>query len=217
MMTKWWASLLSCLVSVLLVVVTSGCKSSSEATSDYDTLPKLREYTPPQLPEGATLAREKTEVLLSLRIDEEGNVQRASVLKSSGDSQVDSAALEAAKTWKYTPASKGGKPLPIVIEQKVTFATKLTESITFYEIVVDRKDLADSLWKILDAGGDFSEVASKFSTDPSATQGGLRENVKFEALPDILRTALDRLTPDQTSHPVELPDGKYAIVKKLKG
>jgi protein TonB len=214
MKTKWWASLLSCFVSVLLVAVMSGCKSSSEASSDYDTLPKLREYTPPQLPETATLSREKTEVLLSLRIDEEGNVQRASVLKSSAESQVDSAALAAARTWKYFPASKAGKPLPIVIEQKVAFATRLTESVTFYEIVVDRKSLADSLWKILDEGRDFSEVALKFSAAPSAAQGGLRENVRYDVVPDILRTTLDRLTSGHMSYPIELPDGNYAIVKK---
>jgi protein TonB len=216
MKTKWWASLLSCLASVLLIAVMSGCKSSSEATSDYDTLPKLREYTPPQLPETAALSREKTEVMLSLRIDEDGNVQRASVLRSSGEDQLDSAALAAARTWKYYPASKAGKPLPIVIEQKVSFATKLTTSVSFYEIVVDRKDLADSLWKILDTGGEFSQVASKFSTASSAAQGGRRENVSYNVLPNVLRTTLNRLSPGHISHPIELPDGKYAIVEKAK-
>jgi len=217
MKTNWWVSLLSFLVSVLLVTIMNGCKSSAELTEDYDTLPKLREYTPPQLPEKTLLSREKAEVLLSLRIDEEGNVRRASVLKTSGEAPLDSAAVAAARSWKYSPASKAGKALPIVIEQKVSFAAKLTESTSFYEIVVDRKDLADSLWKILDMGGDFSGIAAKFSTAPSATHGGLRENARYDALPDILRVTLDRLSAGRMSNPVELPDGKYTIVKKSKG
>jgi TonB family protein len=217
MKTHRWASLLSFLVSALLVTIMSGCKSSGELTEDYDTLPKLREYTPPQLPEKTLLSREKAEVLLSLRIDEEGNVRRASVLRTSGEAPLDSAAVAAARSWKYYPASKAGKPLPIVIEQKVSFATKLTESISFYEIVVDTKELADSLWGVLNAGGDFSEVAAKFSTAPTATNKGLRDNVRYDAMPNILRVTLDRLSAGNMSNPVELPDGKYTIVKKSKG
>lgn len=209
-----WLFLLSFFVSALLITIMGGCKGSGEMTEDYDTLPKLREYTPPQFPETARLSIEKAEVLLSLRVDEEGIVRRATVLRSSGEDQLDSAAIAAARTWKYSPASKAGKPLPIVIEQKVSFATKLTESISFYEIVVDRKDLADSLWKILDAGGNFSEVAAKFSMAPTAPDKGLRENVRYDALPGVLRSVLDKLGTGGLSKPIELPDGKYAIVKK---
>ncbi|MGA9363185.1 MAG: TonB family protein [Bacteroidota bacterium] len=209
-----WALFLSFFVSALLITIMGGCKGSGEMTEDYDTLPKLREYTPPQFPETATVTKEKAEVRLNLRIDEEGNVRRATVLRSSGDDQLDSAAIAAARTWKYYPASKAGKPLPIVIEQKVSFATKVTESISFYEIVVDRKDLADSLWKVLDAGGDFSEIAVKFSMAPTAPDKGLRENVRYDALPDVLRSTLDKLGAGAMSKPIELPDGKYAIVKK---
>jgi len=214
MKTRQWVSLLSIFAGALMVTVMNGCKSSSELTEDYDTLPKLREYTPPEFPETVSLSKEKAEVLLNLRIDEEGNVRRATVLRSSGEEQLDSAAIAAARTWKYTPASKAGKPLPITIEQKVSFATKPTELISFYEIVVDRKELADSLWKVLVEGADFPEIAAKFSVASTAANKGLREDVRYDALPRILRVALDKLGAGEMSKPVELPNGKYTIVKK---
>jgi TonB family protein len=204
------------LFCTLALVIFVGCSGSSAVMEDYDTFPKLREYTLPVFPETTLLSKEKAELLLSLRIDEEGNVRRVAVLKSSGDPQLDSAAVTAAWNWRYSPASKSGKPLPITIEQKVSFATRVAESISFYEIVVDNKDLADSLWALLDAGADFSQLATRFSKAPSAANNGFRENARYDALPEILLITLERLSPGRFSDPIELPNGTFTIVKRKK-
>ncbi len=106
-----WALFLSFFVSALLITIMGGCKGSGEMTEDYDTLPKLREYTPPQFPETATVTKEKAEVRLNLRIDEEGNVRRATVLRSSGDDQLDSAAIAAARNLEVLPSIEGREAL----------------------------------------------------------------------------------------------------------
>lgn len=214
-MREWMTFLFySCLA--ITIGVLNGCASSEQVTAEYDTLPKIREYTPPVFPEKILLSGQQEEVMLLLRIDEEGNVQRARIVNSSGESDLDSAALVAAKSWKYYPASKDGKALPIVIQQKVVFSTAPTETVSFYEILVGRKTLADSLWNLLESGANFSDLAEKFSEGKSAVIGGLRETVRYESLPTIIRSALQKLTPGQFSRPFELPDGTFMIVKRKK-
>ncbi len=202
--------------SAVLLTYVSGCKSSEETAQGYDTLPKLLEHTPPVYPEKFLLGKEDASVLLRLRINEAGNVVGASVLKTSGDTALDQAALVAVKDWKYSPALQGGKPVPIAIQQEVRFSLKPLESLTFYEIVVSRKDLADSLWSLLDRGVDFTEIAKRFSETPSAALGGLRETVRYDALPAAVRIVLERLSPGQFSLPFERSDGKFVILRRKK-
>ena len=209
-------SSLSLLISALVLVLLSGCKGSEELTSQYDTLPKLREHTPPAYPEKFLLAQEDAAVLVRMRINDAGNVVSASVVKSSGSTELDQAALNAVKTWKYYPATKDGKPVPIVVEQKVELSSKPFESVTFSEIVVGSRDLADSLWNLLDAGADFSQIAKKFSEVKSAISGGLRETVRYDVLQDAVRIVLDRIGPGQLSLPFERADGRYMIIKRKR-
>ena len=216
MKTNWCISLRSYFFSAITAAILGGCGGSAELLNEYDTLPKLREYTPPTYPEKFLLSQENAEVVLSLRVDEAGNVRGVTILKSSGQADLDSAALIAAKKWRYHPASKGGKPVPIVVHQKVLFSTKLTESISFYEIVVSRKDLADSLASLLESGADFSEIAKRYSEAPSASHGGFRETVRYDTLPAAVRVALERLAPGQLSPPFELNDGRYMIIKRKR-
>ena len=203
-------------ILVFVIVILGGCRGSAELADDYDILPTLREYSPPVYPEKFLLSKQEAQVLLNLRIDEEGNVIRVAVVKSSGDPELDQAALEAARNWKYWPASKGGSPVPISIRQGVIFSLKFFKSISFYEVVVSRKELADSLWAILNSGSDISEIARKFSEAPSAVQGGLRDTVRYDTLPSKVRSALDRLGHGQLSRPIERSDGTFVIVKRKK-
>jgi len=208
-------SVLHCyfLISLLGVAVV-GCRSSAEVEKEYDTLPKLIEHTPPVYPEKFLLATQEAKVFLNIRIDEYGKVVGTSISKSSGDAELDQAALKAVKTWRYLPATKGGKPVPITIRQPIAFTVRAFDTVTFYEIIVSRKELADSLWNLLTGGANFSDLALRFSEAPSAKQGGLRETVRYDALSAIVKITLERLSPEQFSQPFERPDGRFMIVKR---
>ena len=132
MKTGLWTLPLSCFVLGMTAVILSGCGTSAELTREYDTLPKLREYVPPVYPERIWISQESAVVLLRLRVDEEGSIRGVTVVKSSGDAALDSAAVGASKKWKYYPATKGGKPVPIAIQQEIIFSTKPAESTSFY-------------------------------------------------------------------------------------
>ena len=66
--------------------------------------------------------REKIEgtVVLEIKIDAEGNVIDAKVLKSVHP-DLDKAAIKAIKKWKYEPVLKDGKPAPVVFAVTVNF------------------------------------------------------------------------------------------------
>lgn len=80
------------------------------------------ELQPPELlrtveaprPPGADPAR-RVEVVLALVLDTAGAVQRARVLDSGGEA-FDAAALEAARAFRFSPASEGGTPISVEIE-----------------------------------------------------------------------------------------------------
>jgi TonB family protein len=208
------SSLFSLLAALSVLAAFVGCAGSRDLRSEYDTLPKLREYVAPVFPEELRQPQMNLEVLLDVRIDAEGNVLGVQMEKSSGETEIDLSAVSAVRKWKYYPATKDGKPLPAVVRQKVVFSVRPLTTVTFYEIVVSKKELADSLWKVLDAGADFAEIAKEFSEGESATRGGLRENVRYESLSATMKAEIDKLVPGQLSQPFQGEDGKYIIIKR---
>ena len=59
-------------------------------------------------------------VVLEIKIDEAGNVMDVQVLKSVHP-DIDKAAIEAIKKWKYKPVLKDGKPAPVVFAVTINF------------------------------------------------------------------------------------------------
>ena len=60
-------------------------------------------------------------VLLELIVNESGRVTAVRVLESSGHAVLDDAAVTAARTWSYTPATDHGRPVPFRSEFPVRF------------------------------------------------------------------------------------------------
>jgi protein TonB len=85
--------------------------------------PVLRRYTEPAYPEVARRARLEGTVIAEAIIDAKGNVVDVHVLRplALGCSE---AALEAVRTWRYDPATRGGRPIPIYLTVVVTFSLK---------------------------------------------------------------------------------------------
>ena len=61
------------------------------------------------------------ELVLALEILENGLVGRFSVMKSTGYSLLDKAAIKAVQDWKFSPAIKDGKPLVTCIQIPILF------------------------------------------------------------------------------------------------
>lgn len=62
-------------------------------------------------------------VILEAAISDTGNVENVGVLKSVGPG-LDMAAVEAVREWKFRPATKDGKPVPVLFNLTINFKLK---------------------------------------------------------------------------------------------
>lgn len=60
-------------------------------------------------------------VVLRLRIDTEGRVAEANVVRASPPGVFDAAAVSAVKTWRFTPARDAGRPVEVWAQQALRF------------------------------------------------------------------------------------------------
>ena len=79
----------------------------------------------PVYPEAARASKAEGVTVLDCVIDEQGRVAQAKVAKSSGDKDLDQAALDAVNAWTFQPATLKGKP--VAVTYALTFNFKLDE------------------------------------------------------------------------------------------
>lgn len=81
---------------------------------------------PPDYPPESRRRGEEGVVRLALRIGIDGRVEGAEVSVSSGFPRLDQAALEAARRWRFRPATQGGLPVAATLPTAVHF--RLTDA-----------------------------------------------------------------------------------------
>ncbi len=84
--------------------------------------PRVERNPPPLYP--ATAVDQGWEGITTLRIHiaKDGTVEAVEVLQSSGHSVLDAAAVRAVRKWRFSPAMRDGKPVPIHVRLKIRFS-----------------------------------------------------------------------------------------------
>ena len=80
--------------------------------------PKL---TPPEYPAISRRMGEEGKLILRVELDENGHIDNAKVLNSSGYERLDAAALSAVKNWQCNPSLRDGQPVRAVALQPFNF------------------------------------------------------------------------------------------------
>jgi len=80
------------------------------------------ERTPPRYPPLAKRQGEQGEVRLRVELDENGRIDRVTIVSSSGSPRLDEAARTAIQSWRCRPAQHDGKPVRAVAMQSLDFA-----------------------------------------------------------------------------------------------
>lgn len=75
----------------------------------------------PRYPTAAVRERRQGVVLLRLMLDAQGRVVGAKVERSSGHRDLDQSAIRTARTWRFLPARRNGKPLPTQVIKPFRF------------------------------------------------------------------------------------------------
>ena len=87
-----------------------------------DTLPSKLPLNPaPQYPVELLNARIEGRLVLRVLVNTEGTVDSVTVFTSSGYQSFDDSALNTVRNWRFAPARKGGRPMPLVIHVPVGF------------------------------------------------------------------------------------------------
>ena len=89
-----------------------------------DAPPKPHKTIKPDYPKGARQRGEQGEVILEIRVNAAGIVDRVDVVSSCGFSELDEAAVRAARTARFTPAKSGGSPVASTARLQLDFKLK---------------------------------------------------------------------------------------------
>jgi TonB family protein len=84
--------------------------------------PKALSQTAPVYPKSARDNAIEGTTILTTVIDEQGKVQSPKVATSSGDKDLDQAAIDAVSKWTFRPATLDGKPVAVYFTLTIRFA-----------------------------------------------------------------------------------------------
>jgi TonB family protein len=90
--------------------------------------PERLKYVAPVYPQAAIAGQVSGTVIIEATIGKDGSVTDAHVLRSIA--QLDQAALNAVKQWKYTPTTLNGVPVPVIMTVTVAFTPPGVETST---------------------------------------------------------------------------------------
>jgi protein TonB len=97
--------------------LTKGSGSGNVAPSD----PRLLTQTAPDYPASARRRGAHGVAWVRVQVSSIGSVADASLYRSCGHSDLDSAAVRTAKRWRFAPAVAGGSPVSAAAVVKVAF------------------------------------------------------------------------------------------------
>jgi len=84
------------------------------------TAPVVIERVEPEYPEGYRRVRIAGIVVVELAISETGTPENLAVLKSLGPA-IEAATIDAVRKWKFAPAIRDGKPIPVLFNLTINF------------------------------------------------------------------------------------------------
>ncbi len=109
-------------VTLALAVLCCGWTVSSWAAAQKTDLVAIKEVKP-DYPADALKERKDGSVFVAIKVGADGTVKDAKI-KQGLSPKLDAAALKAAKQWRFKPATKDGKAVPVETELEMTFTTK---------------------------------------------------------------------------------------------
>lgn len=92
-----------------------------QGVGDGAPVPSIRNRHP-DYPDDARRRGWEGTVRLELDLDETGRVTAARVVRSCGHDVLDESALKAARTWQFSPATMGGRAVPVTVQVPVNYA-----------------------------------------------------------------------------------------------
>ena len=113
------------LAGVALVLLACGSQPKTTPVAGNEVPPKAKSLVQPAYPEEARKAGVTGTSIVEVTIGADGVMRRCSLVVSSGNAQLDEAALQAVHVSKFAPGTKDGKPMEMRV--KVPFKFRLAD------------------------------------------------------------------------------------------
>jgi TonB family protein len=112
--------------AMALALLACGTQPQTKPAAAIEAPPKAESLAHPVYPEAARKAGIEGTSIVEVAIGADGAVLACSVVTSSGNGLLDQAAVDAARSTKFAPGTKDGKPVEMKV--KVPFRFKLGDS-----------------------------------------------------------------------------------------
>jgi len=190
-----------------------GCSTAYEISRDIEP-PELVSYVPLPPFNGAPGSNAvKLKVLLCVK--EDGTVEHARLLHSSGDPLWDSLAEQSILHWRYAPPVRNGEPIAVWVNQQIVVQFDDPILMALMQLSTPSKSVADSLYSLLEKGADFETLVRGFAGASPGQRGGFLGTVDVRTYAPRVRDALKELHEGEFTHPLRT-GGNFVIYKRLK-
>jgi TonB family protein len=196
----------------LLLVGLIGCSTPYEIARDIEP-PELISYAPlppfHPLPLNRVL---KLRVLVCVR--EDGSVEHARLVTSSGDVSWDSLAEQSIMQWRYAPPLRNGVPTDVWVHQQIVVQFDDPILVPLSQLCAYNQSQADSLYSLLINGVDFETLVRQFAGGV-LERGGFLGTVDIRTFAPRVREALKSLHEGEFTHPLRVGN-KFVMFKRVK-
>ncbi|MCF3498372.1 MULTISPECIES: energy transducer TonB [Stenotrophomonas maltophilia group] len=104
--------------------VAEAAPAAPAATGNSQPMPIAGQSPPPAYPAAALRAGETGSVVVRVDVDATGYPNNVTVIQRSGSRELDRAATDAVRRWRFTPAQSNGQAVPGSIEVPFDFKTQ---------------------------------------------------------------------------------------------
>lgn len=187
-------------VPVVLLLLT-GCAVTHEAESPTPQ-PEVINITPlPPLNPEWSVGGMKLNLLIHVRQD--GTVDQARMLGSSGDKVWDSLAVQAIKQWRYDVPRRNGTPTDVWMRQLVVIQIQEPVMMTVGKLIRTSRHEADSLYALVEKGNGADSLFKETV-----------ETCDILKLAPSIRSELLKLRVNDVTRPIRVGE-TYVIYKRF--
>jgi hypothetical protein len=194
---------------LFLAALRAGCAGTQPV--DTYIAPRLIDQEPfPALPPSLSVYAQ--DYRMKLQIGTDGSVLRVALEHWSGNPDWDSMAVQKIKRWRFTPALYNGTPVKLWVDLHACVRCEEPILRGLAEIVLPTREMADSVYGMLQRGEEFERIASLYSIAPSRVNRGRLGEVDIHRFPNDVHGILQDLTMNEFTSPLAV--GSYFCIYK---
>lgn len=198
---------------LIIIFLFTGCGLFNTSVKSRTEPALVKQTSLPPIPE--QFHSNEFEFYCEMVIDENGNVEKAKIIRSSGDQLWDSLATISLLKWQFTPSLINNIPTKSLIRRRIKVDFVDPYTITLAEIICNSRTDADSVYFKLLQGIEFDKLVESYSISKSKNINGIIGKVNIKHYNEEIRNKLSHLKIHEFTQPLEY--GNYfAIFKRLK-